>query len=79
VPLDVVDELKASAPPMSPGFARTRRRSEAHAGRAIFVREAIVELGTSRARHCILHRWHRGSVSHDRPARGTEGGTLPRC
>ena len=49
-------------------------RSEAHAGRAIFVREAIVELGTSRARPYVLHRWYRGTVRHDGPARGTEGG-----
>ena len=54
-------------------------RSEAHAGRAIFVREAIVELGTSRARPYVLHRWYRGTVRHDRPVRGTEGGALPRC
>ena len=54
-------------------------RSEAHAGRAIFVREAIVELSPSRARLYVVHRWYRGSVRHDGPARGTEGGTLPRC
>ena len=54
-------------------------RSEAHARRAIFVREAIVELGTSRARPYALHRWYRGTVRHDGPARGTEGGALPRC
>jgi general secretion pathway protein K len=54
-------------------------RSEAHAGRAIFVREAIVELGTSRARPYVLHRWYRGTVRHDGPARATEGGALPRC
>ncbi|MET0653620.1 MAG: hypothetical protein ABWY63_14010, partial [Hyphomicrobiaceae bacterium] len=35
--------------------------------------------GTWRARHDILHRWHRGAVRHDGPARGAEGGALPRC
>jgi general secretion pathway protein K len=54
-------------------------RSEAHAGRVIFVREAIVELGTSRARPYVLHRWYRGSVRSDGPVQGADGGTLPRC
>lgn len=54
-------------------------RSEAHAGRAIFVREAIVELGTSRARPYVLHRWYRGSVRSDGPVQGADGGTTPRC
>jgi len=54
-------------------------RSEAHAGRALFVREAIVELATSRARPYVLHRWHRGSVRVDGPAPGSEGEALPRC
>lgn len=54
-------------------------RSEAHAGRAIFVREAIVEVGNSRARPYVLRRWYRGSVRTDDPIRGTEGGALPRC
>jgi general secretion pathway protein K len=54
-------------------------RSEAHAGRAIFVREAIVGLGTSRARPYVLHRWYRGTVRHDGPVLGTDGGPLPRC
>jgi general secretion pathway protein K len=54
-------------------------RSEAHAGRAIFVREAIVEVGIARARPYVLHRWYRGSVRSDGPVRGTEGEALPRC
>jgi len=54
-------------------------RSEAHAGRVIFVREAIVELGTSRARPYVLHRWYRGSVRSDGRVQGADGGTLPRC
>ena len=54
-------------------------RSEAHAGRAIFVREAIVELGTSRARPYVLHRWYRGAVRLDGPVQGAEGDALPRC
>jgi len=45
----------------------------------IFVREAIVELGTSRARPYVLHRWYRGSVRSDGRVQGADGGTLPRC
>jgi general secretion pathway protein K len=54
-------------------------RSEAHAGRAIFVREAVVELVRSRAAPFTLHRWFRGALMRtDQPA-VAEADTLPPC
>ena len=54
-------------------------RSEAHAGRAIFVREAVVELVRSRAAPFILHRWFRGSLARGEPPMGTDADLLPPC
>jgi general secretion pathway protein K len=54
-------------------------RSEGHAGRAIFVREAIVEVASSRAKPFVLHRWHRGTMGHGAPLRSGGEAVLPRC
>lgn len=77
-------ELEQDQPPrrLPPGFAggTGRRffsvRAEAKAGRAVFVREAIVEMGGSQAQPFTLHRWYRGSLAGPRPA-DTAG--LPPC
>jgi general secretion pathway protein K len=54
-------------------------RSEAHAGRAIFVREAIVEIASSRAKPFVLHRWYRGAMGHGAPLQSDGEAVLPRC
>jgi general secretion pathway protein K len=54
-------------------------RSEAHAGRAIFVREAIVELGRSRVTPFTLHRWFRGALARTEQPAAAEADPLPPC
>jgi hypothetical protein len=54
-------------------------RSEGHAGRAIFVREAIVEIVSSRTTPFVLHRWYRGTMGNVAPLRSDGEALLPRC
>lgn len=51
-------------------------RSEARAGRALFVREAVVQLGNAGGRPYTVLRWYRGALSRDdaNSARQTELG-----